>query len=418
LSWLETLHPKTIDLSLDRVKAVVSAMGLDRPPYRVITIGGTNGKGSCVALLESIYAEAGYRVGAFTSPHLWKFNERLRVDRSDATDEQILEIFNMIDVARGDVTLSYFEYSALAAMVLFAESGVEVALLEVGLGGRLDAVNALDPDASMIVSIDLDHQEWLGDTRESVGIEKAGILRRDRPAVIADRDPPASLLDYACDQRVPLHVLGQGFDFELLNSGAWRCNAVPGERPELPRPPFGGRVQLGNAAACVMITECLRAELPVPTSALVRGIEQTRIAARFERRRLDGVEWIFDVAHNPAAARVLADELARCHRPARTFALFAAMADKDIAGVIDPFIATVDHWHVTRADADRGATEKDLLLWFEERKVDSVVAHPLIAEACDQVRRLAADGDRVLVFGSCYMVGPAMTALGLYCAPS
>lgn len=418
LSWLETLHPKKIDLSLGRVKAVLSAMGLDRPDYCVVTIGGTNGKGSCVAMLESIYVEAGYRVGAFTSPHLWTFNERVRVDRNDATDRELIEIFRAIEAARGGVSLSYFEYSALAAIAVFARSAVDVALLEVGLGGRLDAVNALDPDASMIVSIDLDHEEWLGDTRDAVAAEKAGILRRGRPAVIADRNPPVSLLNYARDHGVDLQLLGRDFDCQSLSEDAWRYDPAGSLAVDLPTPPFGGRVQIGNAAACVAVVRSLRDQLPVTDSALARGIAQTQIAARLERRILDGVEWIFDVAHNPAAARVLAEELARDEQPGRTIAIFAAMADKDIAGVIDPLLSLVGHWLVTRADPERGATESALL---EALAVSSTVptdARSSVADACDLAQSLANQGDRVLVFGSCYMVGPAMTSLGLYCAPS
>ena len=210
LNWLETLHPQKIDLGLDRIRKVLAAMGLERPTYRIITVGGPNGKGSCVAILDSIYLEAGYRVGAFTSPHLWKFNERLRVDGQDTSDDELGAIFSAIDAARGGVTLTYFEFSAVAAIAEFARQGVQLAIFEVGLGGRLDAVNALDPDASMIVSIDLDHRAWLGDTREAVALEKAGILRKARPAIIADREPPAALVAYAQDLGATLRLLGRG----------------------------------------------------------------------------------------------------------------------------------------------------------------------------------------------------------------
>ncbi len=418
LDWLETLHPRKIDLSLGRIKEVLAAMGLERPAYRIITIGGTNGKGSCVAILESIYLEAGYRVGAFTSPHLWRFNERLRVDGQEAADDALIAVFRAIDVARGDVTLSYFEYSAVAAIAEFANRGVQIALLEVGLGGRLDAVNALDPDASMIVSIDLDHQAWLGDTREAIALEKAGILRRDRPAIVADRDPPAALIAYAQDEGASLRLLGQDFDYELLSDGGWRYRTADWEPPALPVPPFGGQVQLGNVAACVAVIQSLGAELPVPDTALGMGIERAWLPARLERRLLDGDEWVFDVAHNPAAACVLADELAGRPKPRRTIAVFAAMADKDLTGIIEPLIPVVDDWLVTRADTERGASEETLMAVLTEQHAGSTTAWPVVAEACRHARSLAADGDRVLVFGSCYMVGPAMAALGLYCGPN
>jgi len=418
LEWLETLHPKKIDLSLSRVREVLSAMGLERPPYRIITIGGTNGKGSCVAMLESIYRQGGYRVGAFTSPHLWRFNERLRLDGREASDAELIEIFQMIDAARGDVTLSYFEYSAVAAVAWFAAEEVQIALLEVGLGGRLDAVNALEPDASLIVSIDLDHQDWLGETRAEIALEKAGILRRARPAIVADRDPPATMLKYAQDLGTTLRIIGRDFDYEVLPNRRWRYRAAAWESPELPVPPFGGRVQLGNVAACAAVLQSLRTDLPVTDAALARGIEQARASARMESRQLDGVEWIFDVAHNPAAASALGDDLARRRKPARTIAVFAAMADKDVAGLIDPFIAVVDQWIVTRADSERGASEELLLELLLERHARNVSAQPFVAEACRNARDLAVAGDRVLVFGSFYTVGPAMEAVGLYCAPS
>jgi len=418
LEWLETLHPKKIDLSLGRVRDVLSAMGLERPPYRIITIGGTNGKGSCVAMLESIYRQAGYRVGAFTSPHLWRFNERLRLDGREASDAELVEIFRMIDAARGDVTLSYFEYSAVAAVAWFAVEEVQIALLEVGLGGRLDAVNALEPDSSLIVSIDLDHQDWLGETRGEIALEKAGILRQARPAIVADRNPPATLLEYAQDLGTTLEVLGRDFDYDLLPDRRWRYRAAAWESPELPVPPFGGRVQLGNVAACAAVVQSLRTDLPVTDAALAKGIEQARLPARMESRQLDGVEWIFDVAHNPAAACALANDLTHRPKPARTIAVFAAMADKDVAGVIDPLIAVVDEWIVTRADSERGAPEELLLDLLRERRSRNASARPLVSEACRVARDLAVAGDRVLVFGSCYMVGPAMEAVGLYCAPS
>ena len=417
LNWLETLHPRKIDLGLDRIKAVLAAMGLERPPYRIITVGGTNGKGSCVAILESIYLEAGYRVGAFTSPHLWRFNERLRVDGRETSDDELIAVFTAIDAARGAVTLSYFEFSAVAAIAEFARQGVQIALLEVGLGGRLDAVNVLDPDASMIVSIDLDHQAWLGDTRDAVAHEKAGILRKARPAIVADRDPPAALVADAQNLGSTLRLLGRDFDYEVLPDGGWQYRAAAWEPPALPVPPFGGRVQLGNVAACVAVIQSLGAELPVPDAALASGIKRAWLPARLERRLLDGVEWIFDVAHNPAAAGVLADELALGGKPSRTIAVFTAMADKDLVGIVDPLIPVVDEWLVTRADTERGAAEDTLMVVLKKRHAKSTTAHPVVAEACRHARSLAADGDRVLVFGSCYMVGAAMTALGLYCAP-
>ena len=282
LRWLETLHPKKIDLGLERIKTVMSLLSLEQPPYRVITIGGTNGKGSCVAMLESIYREAGFRVGAFVSPHLWRFNERLRVDGAEVTNTELIRLFREIEDTRAEVTLSYFEYATLAALLHFARSSVEVALLEVGLGGRLDAVNAVDADASLLVSIELDHQEWLGTTRESIGHEKAGIMRFACPAVVADRDPPTSVLAYAARVGAPVERISRDFDHSLDDHG-WSYRGREGLRQGLPKPAFGGEEQLANAAGCLAVIEALNGTLPVDQGAVHRGLENARLGGRMER---------------------------------------------------------------------------------------------------------------------------------------
>jgi len=418
LQWLGTLHPKQVDLGLERTKEVLSSIGLLKPPYKIITIGGTNGKGSCVALLESIFRNAGYRVGAFTSPHLWKFNERIRLNGREASDAEIVESFGSIDVARGEVTLSYFEYSAIAAISFFARQSVDIALLEVGLGGRLDAVNAVDPDASLIASIDLDHQGWLGDTRDAIAVEKAGIMRKDRLAVIGDRDPPDSLLAYAQALGAKLAILGRDFDSAEPVLSGWQFR-IGDELPlSLPWPSFGGTVQLANMACCTRVIEALSDELPVTSEALADGISRARLPGRIDRHQLNGVEWIFDIAHNPAAADVFAAELVNDRFSGRTFAVFAAMADKDVAGIVRPFIGLVDEWVVTHADSDRGAQVGELMTELERQEAKHSSSLLSIAEACSRVVELAVKGDRVLVFGSTYLVGPAMTALGIYCDPS
>jgi dihydrofolate synthase/folylpolyglutamate synthase len=417
LGWLQTLHPKKIDLSLDRVVEVLTTLGLADPPYRVITVGGTNGKGSCVAMLESIYWHAGYTVGSFTSPHVWRFNERIRVDGADATDRELIELFEIIEGARGEVTLSYFESSAIAALVHFARRKVDVAVLEVGMGGRLDAVNAIDTDCALIVSIDLDHQEWLGSEREAIGYEKAGIMRTATPAIIADRTAPASVAAHAAAIGALTHVAGRDFDFERVGN-QWRPRGADPERPLLPRPPFGGDEQYGNAAACAAVVERLHGCLPVPHSALAAGIHNAYLRGRLERHCVDGVEWVFDVAHNPAAAAILQGSMARLSPAPRTFAVFAAMHDKDLGGVLEPFTAVVAGWFVTRASDDRGAPADQLCSILQSLGVAAVTTERDVAAACFAARGAARPGDRVVVFGSFHTVGAATAALGLYCAPS
>jgi dihydrofolate synthase / folylpolyglutamate synthase len=417
LSWFETLHPKKIDLTLDRVVAMLERLRLKPPPYTVITVAGTNGKGSCVAMLESIYWHAGYDVGTFTSPHLWRFNERIRCNGADAKDEEIVELFREIDAALGSITLSYFESSAIAAFMYFARREIDVAILEVGMGGRLDATNTLDADCALIVSIDLDHREWLGDTREAIGREKAGIVRRGKPVVIADREIPQSVLDHAAAEGAVPYVIGRDFDLRRASLG-WRRSNDSATAPVLPLPPFGGDEQFANAAACALVVERMTGALPVGDAALSAGIAHAYLRGRLERHTVDGVEWVFDVGHNPAAAQGLRASLDRLPRAARTFVVFAAMRDKDVENVVAPFMTLAEGWFVAQGSADRGATPHELAALLTGAGAPRVSAAATIAEAVAAARAAAHPGDRVLVFGSFVTVGAATEALRLYCASS
>jgi dihydrofolate synthase/folylpolyglutamate synthase len=416
LAWFETLHPKKIDLSLDRVTAVLEKLNLKPPPYKVVTVAGTNGKGSCVAMLESIYWHAGYDVGSFTSPHLWRFNERIRVNGEDSPDAELVELFQVVDETLGSITLSYFESSTVAALMQFARRKVDVAVLEVGMGGRLDSSNAVDADAALIVSIDLDHKEWLGDDREAIGREKAGIMRSGRPAVVADRAVPRSVLEHAAAVGAPVRVAGRDYDF-VRRGGSWRRSSDGDGGPWFPLPAFGGDEQFGNAAACAAVVESLREALPVSDAALAAGIEHAYLRGRLERHDIGGVEWVFDVAHNPAAAEILRDGLARLP-PRRTLVVFAAMRDKDLGGVLAPFVGSADAWFVTQASADRGAAGGELRELLTRVGGRNVTACATVEQACAAASAAARSGDRVLVFGSFHTVGAATAALGLYCAPS
>ncbi len=411
LAWLATLHPKQIDMSLGRVLGVLAALGISKPSYRVITVGGTNGKGSCVALLERIYLEAGYKVGAFTSPHLLAFNERIRFGGRDLEDEALIEVFEIMEAARGELTLSYFEASAVAAMLHYARAGAEVAVLEVGMGGRLDAVNAVDTDCALIVSIDLDHMEYLGPNRNAIGYEKAGIVRSGRPVVVADRDPPAGLLDEIAKRGGALSRIGIDFEVAAVPGGLeYRSGAAAPRR--LPRPAFGSRIQLDNAAAVIRVVDALAGQLPVSAQALARGLSTARIRGRFDIATVGGVEWVFDVAHNPAAARLFRDALADLASVPRTIAVFGAMRDKDMKAVLEPFLSLVDSWHVGGVDSDRGASPEAIAALLVELGAARVAHHPDIESATRAAR--ATPAERVLVFGSFYTVGPAMELLGLY----
>jgi dihydrofolate synthase/folylpolyglutamate synthase len=416
LAWFETVHPKRIDLRLDRFVAVLEQLGLRSPPYEVITVAGTNGKGSCVAMLESIYWHAGYDVGTFTSPHLWKFNERIRLNGVDAGDAELVEVFEDLARSLGSVTLSYFEASFAAALALFRRHEPDVVVLEVGMGGRLDATNAVDTDCALIVSIDLDHREWLGDTRDAIGIEKAGIVRAGKPVVIGDRAVPRAVLDFVAERGAVTHLLGRDFDFRRVGDG-WRREPDAGSTP-LPLPPFGGAEQFANAAACAVVVDTLAAVLPVGAPALVAGIARAFLRGRLERHDVGGVEWLFDVGHNPAAAVGLEASLRRAPAAGSTWIVFAAMRDKDLSGVVQPLVAVATGWFVAQASADRGATGAELATLLESVGAARVVVTADIATACAAALSAAAPGDRVVVYGSFLTVGAAMEALRLYCAPS
>jgi dihydrofolate synthase/folylpolyglutamate synthase len=417
LAWFETVHPKRIDLRLDRFVAVLDRLGLRTPPYEVVTVAGTNGKGSCVAMLESIYWHAGYDVGTFTSPHLWRFNERIRVNGVDVSDAELVAVFEDAAAGLGSVTLSYFEASLVAALALFRRHDPDVVILEVGMGGRLDATNGVDTDCALIVSIDLDHREWLGETRDAIGREKAGIVRRGKPVVIGDRAVPRSVLAHAAAEGAVPHLLGRDFDFRR-DGLRWRRSRDADSAPSLPLPPYGGEEQFANAASCAAVIDALAAQLPVTDAVLAAGIAHAYLRGRLERHDVGGVEWVFDVGHNPAAAVMLEASLRRLPPAERTWVVVAAMRDKDLAGVVQPLVATAEGWFVAQASADRGATGAELKTLLESLGAARITIAADVAGACAAVRATAVPGDRVVVYGSFLSVAAATEALRLYCAPS
>lgn len=400
LSWQETLHPKAIDLGLERVRAVAEQMELLAPAYRIITVAGTNGKGSSVAMLESILACAGLRVGTYTSPHLWRYNERIRVAGEPAADADIVAAFERIDRARGDVSLSYFEFGTLAALDIFRHAGLEVAVLEVGLGGRLDAVNIVDADCALITSIGIDHVEWLGPDRETIGREKAGIFRAGRPAVCADPQPPASLRSAAHALGARWYGFGEQFGYEAgVDSWTWWG---PDARLEmLPMPSLPGVFQLQNAAGALMALQALGAQLPVTLQALREGLAQAHIAGRFSI--VPGtVEEIYDVAHNPHGATALAAALAARPCAGRTLAVCAMLADKDASGVAAALAEQVHTWYLGGLDSERGQSAETLAARMPLPAAPRLHADPSGALAA--ARADARPGDRIVVFGSFHTI--------------
>jgi len=408
LEYIERVHPSTIAMGLERTRQVAQALGL-KPSFRVITVGGTNGKGSACAMLEAILHHAGYKVGCYTSPHLLHYNERVRIGCLEAGDTMLCSAFAAVDAARGATALTYFEFGTLAALWLFIEARVDVAILEVGLGGRLDAVNAFDADCALVMSVDLDHMEYLGDTREAIGFEKAGIFRADRPAICADAHPPQSLRRHAMQTGAQLQVIGEDFSY-AADQAQWQFRGRHGNKSGLPYPALRGAYQLANASACIAALDALRTQLPVTINDIRGGLLQAQAAGRFQVLPGRPVV-ILDVAHNPHAGRALAGNLAAMACSGRTLAVFAMLQDKDIAGVIGAVGKHIDCWLIDGIEGKRGATTAVLRQQLQAAGVTApVIACPSIAAAYAQACDMAKENDRILVFGSFYTVAAAIRA--------
>ncbi len=405
LAWQENLHPNTIDMGLERVASVADAMGLGRPATTVITVAGTNGKGSCVALLESILGAAGYRVGVYSSPHLLRYNERVRVCGREADDAALCAAFERIDRARGTTSLTYFEFGTLAALDIFAQAHLDVAVLEVGLGGRLDAVNIVAADVALITSIGIDHVEWLGPDREAIGGEKAGILRHATPAVYGEVDPPHSVLAEAERLAVPLHCLARDYRYRRTGD-SWDWSSATHAYPGLPLPNLPGMFQLQNAAAVLMTLQLLAPRLPVTAEALHAGLRAAQLPGRFQV--FPGqVEWILDVAHNPHAARALAEALRERPCAGRTHLVLAMLADKDVAGVSAELRPVVAVWYCAGLSGARGQSGAQLAARTGLAE-PGLTLHDDVASACAYAAATAQAGDRIVVCGSFHTVGEAL----------
>lgn len=408
LEHIERLHPKTIALGLERVSQVKDRLGL-QASFPIITVGGTNGKGSTCALLDSILRQAGYRVGCYTSPHLLRYNERVRVGGVEASDVALVRAFEEVERARGDVALTYFEFGTLAALWLFVAEQLDAAVLEVGLGGRLDAVNAFDADCAIVTAVDIDHVDYLGADREAIGGEKAGIFRAGRPAVCSDPFPPARLIDHAADIGAGLLRIGQ--DFGARTHGThWRYWGPRGPRNALPHPALRGACQLENAAAAITSLECLRERLPVAVNDIRQGLLRAHLPGRFQV--IPGrPSVVLDVAHNPHAARSLAANLAAMQSAGRTYSVFAMLGDKDIAGVAAAVGPQISHWFIAGLDAPRGASAGEVERALANAGITSCTRCASVPEAYAQACDMATENDRIAVFGSFSTVGLVMALL-------
>ncbi len=417
LDYISAQHPSAIAMGLDRVRAVwqrMSPVPCPQAPVNIV-VGGTNGKGSTCAMLERILQCAGYRTGCFTSPHLLHYRERVRVGLAEVSDQAHCEAFSAVEAARvaAGVPLTYFEFSTLAALRIFATSDVDVAILEVGLGGRLDAVNLIDADCSIVVSVDLDHMEYLGPDRESIGREKAHIFRAGQPAFCGDPNPPLSLLQYAESICADLQVAGRDFSFQ--NQGQqWEFSGLQGKRHSLPIPALRGPYQLGNAAVALAALGVLQPKLHVTQGDVRRGLLEVELAGRLQV--LPGRPTILlDVGHNPHAARVLEDALGTMGYFERTLAVFGMLKDKDAESVIATLKNRIDQWHVAGLPGERGMSGTSLAHVVSQAGVEpaSIVTHANVAGALGAARAAASPSDRILVFGSFHTVAEAMMVLGV-----
>ncbi len=408
LAWQQAAHPVEIDPGLERVGSVWRRLRLPMAST-VLTVGGTNGKGSTCAYLDAILRAAGYETGLFTSPHLMHYRERIRVCGREVADQSLIAAFADIDAARGDVSLTFFEWSTLAALVTFARARVDVVVLEVGMGGRLDAVNLLDADVAAVVSVGLDHQDWLGPTVEAIGAEKAGIFRAGRPAVFGGRQMPASVAAHAAAIGARLRRIGTDFDY-VERSDGWDYVGFGSRRRELPLPALTGASQLGNAAVALAVLESVEPALLVPDEAVRTGLVSVRLPGRFQV--LPGPpEWLLDVAHNAEAAESLGASLAARAHAARTIAVCGILADKDVEAIVAALSPQVQRWIAVGLEGPRALPPAELARRIGQAGAASVVAVADVAAGLAQARVECRPGDRVLVFGSFLTVGPALAAL-------
>ena len=410
LAYLERIHPSVIDMGLERVSAVRDRLGL-APGFPIITVGGTNGKGSVCAMLEAILASAGYHVGLYASPHLLRYNERVRVARREVEDTTLMQAFERVESARAPDSLTYFEFGTLAAMDIFIRANVDVAVLEVGLGGRLDAVNVFDANCTVVTTVDFDHMDYLGPDRESIAREKAGIFRAHVPAVCGDEEPPATLIGHAASIGAALVLSGRDYGYNA-GRGDWKYWSLQGKRSALPYPALRGAYQLANAATALAALEQLKDRLPVDLGSIRRGLVEVDLPGRFQV--MPGRPMvILDVGHNPHAARGLADSLRTLPAGGRLIAVFAMLKDKDIVGVAQPLKDQVDEWLVATLPGSRGADAQRIEQALASIGVSSPISRfESAADAYECAIRSAGQNDKILVFGSFFTVGAVVQARG------
>lgn len=409
LAWLETLSPREIDLGLERVQEVMGRLGLGRAA-RVVHVAGTNGKGSCAAMLESLFRELGGAVGCYTSPHIVDYNERIRVNGAPVADTEIVAAFERVEAVREGVPLTYFEYGTLAALVAFGRAGAESLVLEIGMGGRLDAVNAVEPDAGIVTNVTLDHCDWLGPDVETIAREKAGIMRAGKPLVFGSEEVPRTIVSEAKRVGAELLLAGRDFAWERESAERWRWKGRRTTLEKLAMPSLFGSVQLRNASAVLAACEALQLDSLLVPEVVDRAFGRLAVPGRFQWV-VKGRRWLLDVAHNPDAARVLGESLAQLAHPGPVTAIIGVLADKDAAGIVDALRPRVDRWVAVTPDSPRAIPARELATLVANRCDKPCLVMDTPADALRHVESHASDDTLVLVTGSFYTVGPALEYL-------
>jgi len=405
LAWQERLHPKTIELGLDRVRSVADRLQLLPPAARTLTVAGTNGKGSSATLAAQIYSAAGYRTGLYTSPHLLRYNERVAIDGAPVDDAALCRAFLAIEQQRGTTALTYFEFGTLAALWLFREAGVRLQVLEVGLGGRLDAVNIVDADAALITNIGIDHTDWLGPDRESIGREKAGVLRSDRPAIVAERHPPASISAAAAQLRAPVQQLGRDYDYSPHDHD-WQWHGAGRKIEALPWPALDGAIQLQNASGVIAAVTALQPLLPVPENAIREALRGLSLPGRLQRRG----QLLFDVGHNAEAAQVLAEHLQTLRLPGRVLLVLGMLADKPVEAYCRALLPVVETVYIGGLPGPRGLEGQALAARIRSLGMEMQVGGD-IPGALARAQAAALPEDLIVVAGSFLTVSAALETL-------
>ena len=412
LAYQQNLHPRAIDLGLERVRKVADRLALLPLPGRTAIVGGTNGKGSTASLLAALGQAHAARVGLFTSPHLLRYPERIRVNGDQASDAALCVAFEQIEAARGSETLTYFEFNTLAALLVFRAAAVDLTVLEVGLGGRLDATNLVDADVAVLCSVAMDHRDWLGDTLELIGAEKAGIFRLGQPVILGNNQMPSTVTGTVSALGCAALVAGVDFHWQMHTDGSWDLRGAGLDFERLPPPALPGAIQYRNAAVAVAALRAVLAPRWPEYAALAAGLGAVKLAGRLQFVP-GAVEWVFDVAHNEAAATVLAAELRARPVCGRTYAVFGALGDKDVAAVAARLDAQVDHWLLCTLTGPRALGDQELRRRLAAVRGSSELAG-VVESATRRAAALAQPGDRVLVCGSFHTVGPALQARQLY----